>query len=286
MDLGNLRSPYLGIAATMNVNQISWTTTLSRVMKRFGSARSVAAGLQISHKSLHSELVRRPERLPKVIEVEQWLPDAFAYLASHGNQHKPTKLRNEIHIHFSPGRSGKHRLGEDLEELGNRLGQWVHGLQINAEWPNPEVVKVWREKFPHHRIILSVSYGMTHSGRNPEELAQEIRMHYGGLISDILFDESGGEGLLISAQWATIWLAAIQRELPQVGLGVAGGLGPGRTGEVAKLMQNYPVLSVDAESWLLSPATKGLDLIRVEAFAHEIAFLDYLCQFSPVDLGK
>lgn len=277
--------PYVSVAATTHASHISSVMGMANVLRnQYLTGRHVAVGIQISHDSLHGRTARFPNRFPNVNDLERWLPDQFDYLSESFRPGSSAIHRGEIHLHFSPGPKGSPHLFADLEELGDRIGRWVHGLKLNATFPNPGVLQDWADRFPAHRIILSVNSGMTESGRTPDELAYEIQVFYEDVITDILFDQSGGEGRKLEVARTAKWLTAIAKAAPEVRLGVAGGLGPNRLREYEELLAQFGQLNLDAERWLLHGEDQGLDLVRANTFIAQAGFLDYLHNVAPQEL--
>ncbi len=280
------RPPYVGVAATVYPSHVSGILGMATILwNQYSTRRHIAAGIQVSHDSLHDRPTAYPKRFPSVENLERWLPRNFNYLSDGYQVRQSVIHRNEIHLHFSPGANGRQHLMADLDELGTRLGHWVHGIQVNDNFPNPDALREWSERFPTHRIILTVGRERTESGQTPEELAGEIKDLYSA-ATNLLFDQSGGNGEPLEVAVASRWLAAISQQNPELGLGVAGGFGPMRLKGYAQLLAKFNQLSLDAERWLLYSEEHGLDMVRANTFIAQVGFLDYLREVAPQELPQ
>lgn len=78
-----------------------------------------------------------------------------------------------------------------LKELG---GLKLHGFQLNMAWPEVDQLTRFRIRWPYGRIVLQIgSSAVALMDHRPMKVALKLR-EYEGLVTDILFDPSGGKG--------------------------------------------------------------------------------------------
>jgi hypothetical protein len=70
---------------------------------------------------------------------------------------------------------------------------------------------------------------------------------YQGIITDVLFDPSGGRGQPLDPAVAEQYLAAITEKFPDLGIGAAGGLSTTTLHLVDPLLKKFRKLSIDVE---------------------------------------
>ena len=87
-------------------------------------------------------------------------------------------------------------------------------------------------------------------GNSLKRLADKIASEYGGLIHYVLLDASAGLGKPLDAEVLRPYLRALAAKRLPIGLGVAGKLSPTTLGLVEPLVDEFPHLSIDAESGL------------------------------------
>lgn len=188
----------------------------------------------------------------------------------------PPKERVE-NIFVSDGRSSDYWLFNTLhyadfkgiDVLNNLLkatgfgGKNMNALQLDMVWPEQEVLRVYREKFPNIQIIIQAnSTSLDQVDNNPDKLVERL-LTYGKTIDYVLLDRSMGRGLGMDAVGLIPFAQAIKRGFPELGLGVAGGLGPNTMHLVQPLVELFPDISVDAQG-KLRPSGNALDPIDWE----------------------
>jgi hypothetical protein len=96
-------------------------------------------------------------------------------------------------------------------------------------------------------------------GFSARGLVDKLSQEYAGLVDYILLDPSAGLGIALDPQWADEYLKVLQVADLGMGLGVAGGLSASTLGLIAPLINDFPDLSIDAES-LLRDKNDHLDI--------------------------
>lgn len=252
------RPPYIGITGFMTADEISKlrAATPNMLHRDAGFPHVFMCGILASWKSLAHQAVDQPGRYPKLEDIHRiTLPGMLDY----GDY-----LKVEYFIHYN---SKQPELDKQLRRLKEVCGR-VNGFQLNIVWPVADELKRWREDFSFPpRLVIQVSRkAYEAAGATPQALVRMLRA-YDGVMTDILYDMSGGRGVEIDPASAL----PVLEELHQVfgastRIGVAGGLGPETLWKLEPLIERYPGLSIDAEGRLRDPATDALDHERAKAY--------------------
>jgi hypothetical protein len=91
----------------------------------------------------------------------------------------------------------------------------------------------------------------------PRFLVEKLR-DYEGVIQRVLLDRSMGKGLPMNAEDLLLFIRVIKEAFPQMGISIAGGLGPNTVHLAAPLLKEFPDLSIDAQG-KLRPSGSALD---------------------------
>ncbi|MBU6501065.1 MAG: hypothetical protein KGJ89_02980 [Patescibacteria group bacterium] len=166
------------------------------------------------------------------------------------------KVLNLIHYNTN----NPNTLSDQLLRLTDLGGRRLHGFQLNDLSINRPAVREriiselakYCVNYPNVRIILQTSSAVVSELENvfgekaPNELARHIAS-FGGFVSDILFDMSGGTGKLLDAEKAMRYLSVIHQENSSLGLGVAGGLEGRVLPGLSDLFFTFRNLNIDTE---------------------------------------
>jgi hypothetical protein len=150
---------------------------------------------------------------------------------------------------------------KDLAEAIGYGGVGIHALQLDMPWPDPVMIaNAIHTSRKNLEVILQVgkvSIEMVQS--DPVEVVRWLEQ-YEGIIHRVLLDMSMGRGKEMNAQFLLPYLYAINERYPELGLVVAGGLGPDRMHLVEPIVRAFPDVSIDAQS-KLRPSGSALDPI-------------------------
>ncbi len=139
-------------------------------------------------------------------------------------------------------------------------GDRLDALQLDMCLPDPEIIKRLRDRNPHLLIILQVNSKMIQDvGDTPKDVVR-ILQTYGHGIDGILLDKSLGRGIPLAASELLPYAHAVKEECPDLGLIIAGGLGPDTMGLAEPFLGEFPNISFDAQG-RLRPSHNALDPI-------------------------
>jgi hypothetical protein len=142
-------------------------------------------------------------------------------------------------------------LCQQMVELTGLGGPDLHGYQLNIPWPPVTELSRYRRRFPEIKIVLQISQtSLQMVDSSAPDLADKLAREYAGLVDYILLDPSAGYGIPLDSRWAAEYLQVLHEADLGMGLGVAGGLGPSSLDLVEPLINDFPDLSIDAESRL------------------------------------
>lgn len=134
-------------------------------------------------------------------------------------------------------------------------GKQMHAVQLDLVWPDPETIRRVLDWYGRPiDVILQINEpALRKCCYSPQQVMQHLETYLThNAVHRILLDASGGTGLPLDAAMLTTFGQAIQRQLPQLGIGVAGGLGPTSLYLLEPLLGTIKNLSIDAQSKLRS----------------------------------
>lgn len=245
-------TPYIGVTGFMNADEVQ--TALSAME---GSKRKLMVGVLASAKTMRGEPNKWPNRFPFVERIANIFcedPNALNLI------HFATDDRNTIDAQLVR-----------MIELG---GKHLDGFQLNMVWPDSNLLR--RTFVNHHlRVVLQIgTNAYKQMDANPLTLAKHLD-EYRELVTDILFDLSGGLGTALNAEAGLPVLRAVRERHPELGLGIAGGLSAETMHLIDVVAQEFPDVNIDAEGKIRDNADAPLNLTMttayIQAAAHQFA---------------
>jgi hypothetical protein len=239
-------APYIGITGfmyRMEVETVLDWRPRGNFLSMGPSWRPFMVGVLASSKTLAGMKNKYPNRYPPVDRIADIFPSWSV-----------TDVVNLIHYNTDDPDT----LADQLLKLTALGGQYLHGFQLNSNWPVirklviRELVK-YHKRYPNVRMVLQIGRRVVAEteaffGKEaPRELAKQV-VSFGNLISDVLFDMSGGRGELLDVEQARRYLRAISERGLDRGLGVAGGLDGNTLPNIEPLLFGLSYLSIDAEN--------------------------------------
>ncbi|MBI2064827.1 MAG: hypothetical protein HYT62_02095 [Candidatus Yanofskybacteria bacterium] len=146
---------------------------------------------------------------------------------------------------------------DDLELIVEYGGEHLHAIQLDVTWPDPDEIDKFKEAHPELKIILQIGQtALNEAGKDPQKVV-ELLDRYGDSIDFVLLDMSMGKGKNMESEGLLPLLRLIQKELPGLGLAVAGGLGPDSMEPLEPVAKEFPGISIDAQGRLKPPGAKA-----------------------------
>ncbi len=243
--------PYIGVTGFMNIAEVTEAQTAFSA-SFLNKNRLLMVGVLASAKTLAGQKNKYPRRYPDVTQIKNIFTPG---------QHQVLNL-----IHYATDNPDS--LNDELLALNEIGGPFFHGFQLNIAWPPPSELEKYRLRDSRSRVVLQIGGAAMDKVLNcPNCIARKI-FEYRHLITDILLDASGGKGKPLNPAKAREYLLAIKELLPNIGCGVAGGLGPPPLHLLNPLFKEFTSLSFDAESGLRN-AEDNLSLPLVKEYLEQ-----------------
>jgi phosphoribosylanthranilate isomerase len=232
-----MNKPYIGITGftdQKSVAEIVYDLEISEKLKK--SNRLLMLGCLVSHRTLMGEQAANPKRYSKLEEIKK--------LFSMRTQHS----LNIIHYN-----SRKPNLCDQLIAIEDSIPK-LDGFQLNIVWPKFEELSKYKylrvqtkDVEKKLRIIFQLNQSAIDLVHSDQELIDRIGL-YKDVITDILWDMSGGNGKLINFDQSEKYLSLLTKEFPELYYNVAGGLNSEVNQDVKKLLAKFPNIGIDVES--------------------------------------
>ena len=201
-----MRQPYIGITGFKTREQVEAVLAAHPAESEF----LVMVGVLANDRSIRDEPVKNSKRYPAKDELGK----IFV---------KHPKALNLIH--FNTGRPSK--LLDDMFYALLLAGPDCQGLQLNIPWPSKQVLrdfqKYCQSEYCKTIVLQCGKKALNEVGWSPRKLTERLKA-YKGLIDYVLIDPSSGTGQEFDPYFVCACFGAIGRALPDIGLGIAGGL--------------------------------------------------------------
>lgn len=225
--------PYIGICDFPTAIQALAMSKLMSVESNPLSHRLLMVGIMISRKTLNGI----PSKWTKIWPQNRYLRDIFV-------QHH--RAFNCLHYADFDGED----VLLNLTRAASCGGPNLDALQLDMIWPNIDDLWTFRDVWPDLKIVLQVnSRAMAQLDDDPERVALLIE-EYSPTINYILLDKSMGRGQGLDAPALLPYCRAIRECTPELGLAVAGGLGPDTLQLIEPIAEEFPDVSIDAQGQL------------------------------------
>lgn len=238
--------PYIGITDFMTFEQVKKMLAVFKAHLLPQSKRKLHVGVMMSYKTLNDLETKWQKAFPQKEEI----CDIFGSNETYNCLHYADYGRNSNYL--------------DLSYAISFGGTGIHALQLDMIWPEPsDILEGIRDSRKQVEIILQIGRNaLEEADNNPEIVAYKMKK-YIGVIDRVLLDRSMGQGISMDANFLLPFAWAIRRRFPNLGLGIAGGLGPNTIGLVEPFVKNFPDVSIDAQG-KLRPSGSALDPIDWE----------------------
>jgi phosphoribosylanthranilate isomerase len=139
-------------------------------------------------------------------------------------------------------------------------GTHLHAIQLDMIWPDPQIVNRIKYMYPNVLIILQISTRSFEQVENNLSKLLEKLNEYEQSLSHVLLDRSVGRGIAMESDMLLPVVQFLKEKRPDLGIAVAGGLGPETIYLAEPLIKEFPDLSIDAQG-RLRPSGSALDPI-------------------------
>lgn len=238
---------YIGITDFASFGEVEAMLKVFNNSKPFSCERLLHIGVMMSYKTLNNI----PNKWENVFPKKENLASIFA----------STEAYNCLHY---ADYNNEPNLEENLKKAISYGGPNLNALQLDMPWPDPYEIFKALEDLPNQlEIILQIGQNALDAvGNNPLEMAQKLS-EYKGVIHRVLLDKSMGRGLGMDAKSLIPFAKAVQFNFPEIGIVVAGGLGPQTMHLVQSFIKEFPDASIDAQG-RLRPSGNAMDPIDWE----------------------
>jgi hypothetical protein len=264
------RAAYTGLAGFTSADEVRAVAGHAPTVAPFGTPafgyRRLAIGILASPSTLHGRPPSRfPERYPAATRIREIIDAGAAEVRYATSRLFSLKERCLRIIHYA---SHEPDLLAQLERLTEIAGPNLDGFQLNIAWPPVMDLEAWSQAHPGKRIVIQVNSAMIAScGGDAIALTANLG-RYHGVMTDVLFDPSGGQGKALDLASARAFLETFHRLFKdRVGIGVAGGLDAGSVASLAPLFRDWPGLSIDAEGRVRDTEAPGGLGVKARDFA-------------------
>jgi len=227
-------NPYVGITDFTDFRQVRRMFETFIANRRNGSQRRLHVGVMMSYKTLHDI----PTLWQNVFPPKRTIAGIFA----------SDDVYNCLHYADYEGRPD---FWQDLCRAIMLSGIGIHALQLDMIWPDPvQIANGVHASRKSIEVILQIGkHAFEAVGNDPQEVVEKLG-DYQGVVHRVLLDKSMGRGLGMDAEGLRPFVAMIKNRFPEMGIGVAGGLGPETIHLVEPLVKEFPDLSIDAQGRL------------------------------------
>ena len=140
-----------------------------------------------------------------------------------------------------------HTTLNDLKRVVGYGGPTMHSLQLDMIWPNVKLVTEFRNLYPNIEVILQVgSNALLQIEDNPQKFVMRL-LEYSDTLDYVLLDKSMGQGKSMDANILYPFVNAIVSRGLNIGVAVAGGIGPHTLHLVLPLAVDFPFISIDTQ---------------------------------------
>ena len=217
-------TPYIGIT---DVPDAAFALECANLF--IGTNRRFMNGLMMNHQTLKG----KPNKYDAVWPKRSELADIFI---------RHPKVYNTLHFaDFFNQTKLKH-----LEQITAYCGPYLHAIQLDMCWPDPDMIQEYKLKYPNIDIIVQIG-PKAFSELTIREFDKALERYSN--VEYFLLDKSGGKGVGLSASELEpyIYAARWNNKMP---IALAGGLGPDTLDLLEDLPQKYAWLSIDAQGQL------------------------------------
>ena len=182
MKIPKAAAPYVGVTGFMSPDEVREVLTVVPE----GSKVKLMVGVLASSETIKGHPpVRWPNRYAKPERISEIFINHPAVL-------------NLVHFYTKE----PEKLLDQMVEVTKLAGKNFHGFQLNVRWPNPAVIREYRQQYPDKVIVLQCGSGALKEVENdPTKLGIKINDEYKDVCKYVLVDPSGGAGKPLDANF-------------------------------------------------------------------------------------
>jgi hypothetical protein len=243
--------PYFGISDFTSLSTVESVLSIFRARKAPSLKYKFQIAVMMNPSSLHGEGARLHHIYPPREQISAILSSNEAYNCLRYTDYGKDK-----------------DLWKSLAKAISYGGFNLDALQLDMVWPDRDMIK---KAVPNYRndleVILQIGHRSLHEmGNDPRQVVEKLS-EYQGIIHRVFLDNGGGGSHHVDHVEILPYLALIHRKFPDLGLGIACGIGAEGVREIAPLVAAFPNLSFAAKgSRLGSKQEEPIDPELAEKF--------------------
>lgn len=231
-----MKSPYIGITDFMSAGQSGeMANFFNRIIQ--DKTQPIRHKLMVGAVSYYETLNNLPSEWTEAVPRNKDIAEIFI---------DHPRLFNTIHYVDFENRN----LLENLMKVTELGGKNMHAIELDMVWPEQRVLKEYRSRFPNIKTILQINTPALNALSDLEDSLIRRIASYDDALDFCFFDKSMGKGLGMDSAFLQPLIQRTIDKLPNIGIAVAGGLGPNKMHLVEPLVKDFSELSIDAESQL------------------------------------
>lgn len=225
--------PYIGITDFMCFDQVEQMLSVFEKHRKPNQDRRLHVGVMMSYKTLHGF----PTKWSKVFPSNETVASIFSSDETMNCLHYADYTATNVY--------------ESLTKAIQFGGDGINALQLDMVWPDPkEVQSALLVSGKNLEVILQIGATALRAAGNNPELVSAYLGGYQGIVSHVLLDKSMGRGVSMDADELLPYIYEIRQVFPEMGISVAGGLGPDTIELLEPITQKFPRISIDAQGQL------------------------------------
>jgi hypothetical protein len=233
--------PYIGITDFTDNMELQ---TMQKVFDNYKSKNflhQLHVGVMMSHKTLYDMPTQWSEVFPEKTKIREIFCEKFAADVLYC-------------LHYADSRK-RENLWQSLRDAISWGGVYMHALQLDLVWPDRhQIYAAITDSCSQNQLQIILQIGkqsFAEIDNNPMQLIKKLTKYaYDDTVHRVLLDKSMGRGVGMDAQALLPFVKAIKADLPQIGIGIAGGLGPETYALAEPILKLYDDISVDAQGHL------------------------------------
>lgn len=236
--------PFISITDFRHPREVLMMLTVMEISRQKHVEHQLGVGCMMSYKTLRGFPNKWTDAFPKMNEYPKIFLDR-------------TGLFNVLHY----ADYNRDSCARDYVDAVLLCGPNLHAIQFDMIWPDPAHLEYLVYRGTHVRktlkVILQVgSKAMAEVGDDPVRVCEKLSWYYhSDCIDYVLLDKSMGTGVGMDAALLLTYIYEIKKRLPDLGIVVAGGLGPTTMHLAKPIIQEFPDVSIDAQGQMRTSAS-------------------------------